>query len=323
MFSRIRHLLLPHHSNNFKAKVLHADFFVLYVLAFFIISLSFRVVNKIDPNILGFATNIQIDALVNLTNQKRAESNLPALKFDGQLSQAAAAKANYMFEKNFWAHTSPDGKTPWDFINGSGYVYVVAGENLAKNFSDSEGVVVAWMNSPSHRENMLRADYQDVGFAVVNGVLNGEETTLVVQMFGKKLGSDIVAEKPETTQTTPLIPPPTTVQAQEQATPVAFLVQASPTPQPASLVNAQQLKQNVTIANLAGSVVKRPLFDLNSLSKNLLLGLSTFLMLVMIIDGVYIWRKKIARVSGRVSAHVLFLFVITGIVWFMSFGTIL
>ena len=45
------------------------------------------------------------------------------------------------------------------------------------------------MNSTSHRENLLKKDYTDVGFAVVNGTLNGEQTTLVVQMFAKPLSS--------------------------------------------------------------------------------------------------------------------------------------
>ena len=40
------------------------------------------------------------------------------------------------------------------------------------------------MASPTHMENVMRKDYKDIGFAVVNGVLAGEETTLVVQMFG-------------------------------------------------------------------------------------------------------------------------------------------
>jgi hypothetical protein len=81
----------------------------------------------------------------------------------------------------------------------AGYQYEYAGENLAKNFLFSKNVVEAWMDSPTHRENVLRPEYTDVGFAVVNDVLNGEETTLVVQMFGKPLKNttaSVVENKP-------------------------------------------------------------------------------------------------------------------------------
>jgi hypothetical protein len=66
----------------------------------------------------------------------------------------------------------------------SGYDYVYAGENLAKGFNSSQGVHNAWMASKSHRENILNANYREVGIAVVPGELNGDYVILVVQMFG-------------------------------------------------------------------------------------------------------------------------------------------
>ena len=66
----------------------------------------------------------------------------------------------------------------------------------------SDGVVKAWLDSTTHRDNLLRREYTDVGFAVVNGILNGEETTLVVQMFGKPLyAKDTVASQPPKNET--------------------------------------------------------------------------------------------------------------------------
>lgn len=306
-----RHLFLPHHTNNFRAKVLHVDFFAVYVILFFITSFTFRLIYRINPDILGYATDINIEKLVNLTNQKRAESGMTPLKFNDQLSQAAAGKANDMFGKDYWAHTAPDGKTPWDFINGAGYVYTVAGENLAKNFSNSDGVVEAWMNSPSHRENLLRSQYEDVGFAVVNGKLNGEETTLVVQMFGKKLTSAAIARNTDT-QNSAI--PVNEVEASENiplvspsAVPVAVLQPKSP---------SNFLSTNVEI-------VKKPIFDIPKISKKLTLSLSFILIVTLLIDGIYIWRKKIVRVSGKNSAHLLLMFGIVSVIWFMSFGSIL
>lgn len=320
MFELFRHLFLPHHTNNFRAKVLHADFFACYVLIFFILSFTFRTVNRINPDILGFATNIQVDNLLSLTNQKRAENGSGPLKLNPLLNQAAASKANFMFEKNFWAHNGPDGTTPWDFINRSGYTYIVAGENLAKNFSDSQGVVDAWMNSSSHRENLLRTDYQDIGFAVVNGTLNGEETTLVVQMFGKPLKQESVAQIPATEVKPQIIPPIPQVAAQTE--------EVLPTPVPSPTIIPLALNQPISQLKPleilpAGSVVKQPLFDIGYILKYLTLGLSSILMIVLVVDGIFIWRRRIVRIGGRNIAHLLFLFAITGVIWFMSFGSVI
>lgn len=120
------------------------------------------------------------------TNQKRVENGLSPLSNSKELSGAASKKVDDMFAKNYWAHNSPDGITPWVFIKQSGYNYVYAGENLARGFSNSSDVVNAWMASPTHRANILSGNYNDVGFAIKSGNLNGEQTFLVVQELGSK-----------------------------------------------------------------------------------------------------------------------------------------
>lgn len=147
---------------------------------------SLNILLKTSPGVLGIASDISISRLLSLTNQKREENGLQSLKLNEELSKAAGEKAKDMLASDYWAHNNPQGKSPWDFIISSNYKYLYAGENLAKDFANSDGVVSAWMKSPTHRENILQDKYEDVGFAVLNGRLNGEETTLVVQMFGKK-----------------------------------------------------------------------------------------------------------------------------------------
>ncbi|MBA3284597.1 MAG: CAP domain-containing protein, partial [Nitrosopumilus sp.] len=145
---------------------------------------------------------MSITKLYDLTNQEREKAGLQPLTYNDKLAQAAQQKANDMFAKNYWAHYGPNNENPWQFILGAGYDYEYAGENLAKNFLFSKGVVDAWMNSPTHKENMVRKEYTDIGFAVVNGMLNGEETTLVVQMFGTPQSgiAQVPAKKPETVE---------------------------------------------------------------------------------------------------------------------------
>lgn len=135
--------------------------------------------------ILGFATDVTLVDLYDQTNLERQQNGLSKLKYSPVLEEAAKQKAADMFADDYWAHISPSGTTPWEFFENVEYRYVYAGENLAKDFDKSTNLVAAWMNSPTHRENILNPNYTEIGFAVVNGDLNGSETTLVVQMFAK------------------------------------------------------------------------------------------------------------------------------------------
>jgi hypothetical protein len=197
----LRNLLFPHKDNNYKAKILHHSTLTLLILFIFVCSITLNVIGKNFPQVLGITTNITSEELLNLLNQKRRESNLSSLSLSPQLSKAAFDKANHMIANNYWSHYGPDGKSPWDFIRESGYSYAYAGENLARGFTNSSDVTDAWMASSSHRQNMLSSNYSDVGFAIVAGRLNGEETVLVVEEFGAK--NVAVAPKPESSLDTP------------------------------------------------------------------------------------------------------------------------
>ena len=189
IISGITHFFVPKRENNYQPQSLRTDFLTYYLLIALFLAFFFKSNFFGSNNILGFATDISVEKLYQLTNAQRIQYNLPLLRYNDKLAQAAAKKANDMFAKNYWAHYAPDGATPWEFILNSGYRYEYAGENLAKNFLFSNNVVEAWMESQSHKENILRKEYADIGFAIVNGRLNGEETTLVVQLFGKPQSS--------------------------------------------------------------------------------------------------------------------------------------
>jgi len=135
----------------------------------------------------GFALAATSDQIINLTNTERTQNSLNTLTANGDLAQAAQAKAQDMFKDGYFAHISPDGTTPWDFIKGAGYEYSYAGENLAIGYDNGAELVNAWMNSPLHRANILNEKFSEIGVAVVNGNYNGENTDIVVQMFGTPL----------------------------------------------------------------------------------------------------------------------------------------
>jgi uncharacterized protein YkwD len=130
------------------------------------------------------STDFSASALLTETNAERQRQNEQPLTIDSRLAAAAQAKAEDMAANNYWAHTSPDGKTPWTFITGSGYQYRSAGENLAYGFANADQSIAGWMASPEHRNNMLNAAYQNVGFGVAsasNYLGQGPETIVVAE----------------------------------------------------------------------------------------------------------------------------------------------
>lgn len=161
------------------------QYLVIYALLFILLRTSVDIVSVFKPGVLGIESSVTSQQIITDTNKDRQAEGLKPLSENAALDSAAYAKAQNMFAENYWAHFSPSGQTPWDFILNSGYKFSYAGENLAKGFYNSDDVVKAWMNSPAHRDNLLNTNYQDIGVAVVNGTLNGQQTTLVVQMFGK------------------------------------------------------------------------------------------------------------------------------------------
>jgi len=123
-------------------------------------------------------------AIFDLTNTDRKLNNLQELTLDPTLTAVAQAKANDMAAKGYFAHTSPEGKSPWYWFKEVGYQFSYAGENLAIDFSDSADVERAWMNSPTHRANILNDHFTQIGVALAVGNYNGHQTTYVVQEFG-------------------------------------------------------------------------------------------------------------------------------------------
>lgn len=137
----------------------------------------------------AFASEINQENVINLINQERTSRGISSLKIDSDLNQAAGLKSRDMINRNYFDHYAY-GLSPWDFITISGYNYLYAGENLAMDFNTSEGVVKAWMNSPTHRDNILNPDFTETGIGIVKGdfIENSSvhQTTMISNMFGRK-----------------------------------------------------------------------------------------------------------------------------------------
>lgn len=108
------------------------------------------------------ATDIQIEMLDAL-NAYRAEYGLEPLIYSKRLEQAISRHVQDLYNRQFFDHTNPDGKTPGDRAVDAGFCHVYVGENIAAGQVDVEAVMQAWKNSPGHNKNMLLADYVYVG----------------------------------------------------------------------------------------------------------------------------------------------------------------
>lgn len=131
----------------------------------------------------GQSAAVITSAIFDLTNTDRRLNNVGELTLSPTLTAVAQAKANDMAAKSYFSHTSPEGKSPWHWYKQEGYVFTYAGENLAIDFSDSADVERAWMNSPTHRANILNGKFTQIGIALAVGEYQGRKTTFVVQEF--------------------------------------------------------------------------------------------------------------------------------------------
>lgn len=309
LLARSKHFFIPSEKNNFRAKALHYSSLTSFGLLFLAFQLAVSTFVILKPQVLGFASQISPARVIELTNQERAKVGASALVLNSLLSEAAQRKAGDMFAFGYWAHNSPSGRSPWDFFKEVGYRFSSAGENLARDFASPEAVVAAWMASPTHKDNILNPNYREIGLAVVDGNLGGVETTLVVQHFATPVVA--VAQKPA-------VPPQVPEEAVAvEETPVPVEVKPEEVPQEAVALP----EATGTLAQATGK--EKRLINPFALTQKGALGLVGGLLLVIGIDGIWIWRKKVFRLSGHALAHGIFLFSILLLILFSSQGAIL
>lgn len=301
----LKHLIIPHETNNQKAKLIHSETLMFFVLVLIGFQYCLNLIPKTFPSVLGYAANISPSEIISLTNKERAANGLSALTNNKTLDSAALAKGNHMLAKGYWAHFAPDGTSPWSFFVNFGYKYQYAGENLARDFTNASDTVAAWMNSPSHKENILNPHYKEIGIAVVQGNLSGSDTTIVVQFFGSPIGGSpsIPIAKAENISTDKETQSPIPTNVPDAVTKVIL---ASPSPSSMPLPIAKQAKVS-------------PFQSTRSIS----LGLISTLLIVLSIDLIVVRRKRIARISGRTLAHIAYLSMILAVILLLKAGQII
>lgn len=312
--AKIRHYFTPHHTNNFRAKLLHNSGIFFFIGMLLTGNLFLRLLDATPYHILGFTSSITINEVVTATNSERTRAGLPTLTYSEKLADAARRKAANMLEEDYWAHNSPSGKTPWVWFKSAGYSYLYAGENLAKDFGSTDRMVAAWMASPTHRDNIVNAKYKEIGIAVVPGTLQGKDTMLVVQLFGAPAngtvattgdGNSTVAEKAVVPAKTPA---PTVVPT------VSIVDEPEPEVQSATPESVEAVVAEVQV---------QPKLNEFTLKKIMSLATTLLFILVLVVDLVLAESKVISRRVGKNWAHIIFINVILLATTILNAGSIL
>ncbi len=280
--------------------------------------------------VLAYATSLSINALLAGTNQQRSGNGLSGLAINGQLNQAAQAKANDMSSRNYWSHNTPEGNPPWVFFDAAGYSYSRAGENLAYGFLTSDETITGWMNSPSHRENVLNTGYTEVGFGfadVADYQGTGPET-IVVAEYGTPLAgapAPVAAASPTPAPKAKAAPTPAPAPA-----PVPEPSPA-PTPEPTPAPVIATTKPSTTVAS-ASKINKEPparkVSRLEAVTHLSLPWFATFATMTTLAGGAVVmlkhglaWRRWIVQGERYVLHHVVFDMTIISLIGLLSLFT--
>ena len=182
----LKHLFIPHEHNDYKPHFFR-EVSVAILIGISLTLFSLSAGSAYIARATDFGKGVIASVLIDLANHSRISENLTILKHSLLLNDAALLKAEDMIKGDYFSHDSPTGITPWHWFDRAGYSFVHAGENLAVDYFDSESVDKAWLNSPTHRANILNYKYKDIGIAVMPGSYKGHDTIYVVQMFGSPL----------------------------------------------------------------------------------------------------------------------------------------
>lgn len=297
--------LVPHEGNGYRPKVLAGEVIVGLLLLVIFVQGAVVLQREVVFKHTDFLASVLPGVLVSLTNADRSKNGVGELTENALLAKAAKLKAEDMAAKGYFAHVTPDGKEPWHWLELAGYQYEYAGENLAVDFEDSKDVEEAWMDSPTHRANIVKGAYTEVGIATAQGTYKGEEVTFVVQFFGspKAVAAAPVAPVPETPE--PVIEEEVVV----AETPMVLGEEEVPVPLEET-PPAAPIEEAVVAAAASPAAAATVIFSVLLVAVGIMLGIAIAA------------HMRAPYVEGLSGAFAL-LVVVVGLMAFNSFGTVL
>lgn len=290
------HYFIPQERNNHRATILKPNFLFFFLILYLLNQSVIKTLVMLKPGILGYSSEITSQKVFDQTNNERIKAGLEPFQYNSVLADSARRKAEDMFKNDYWAHNSPQGKTPWTFFDAAGYKYSVAGENLAKDFYDTDSLIKGWMNSSTHKANILHQKYQEIGIAVVNGTIGGIKTTLIVQHFGTPL----VAVSKSPSKITPEPQPVTAVNPKPAIQPAPEIIVQSEV----LAENKEKLISPLTVSKVFSSII------------------FLILVVVLFIDGYITIKNNVHRMTGSTAGHIGFLIFIFLLMLYNQQGSI-
>ena len=118
-------------------------------------------------------------AMLVLVNEERAKAGLRLLAADPDTVDVSRSHSRDMFARSYFAHETPEGKTPFDRLRAARMTYRAAGENLALART-LDMAHQGLMKSPGHRANILHASFGRLGIGIVDG---GRHGLMITQTF--------------------------------------------------------------------------------------------------------------------------------------------
>lgn len=179
----MKDFFIPTEKNGYRPRLLSRFALYTYLVVILFVNLG---INYLIP--VSVKAELNINYIYDYQNDERAKRGLPDLLINTKLVESANTKAKAMLESNCWSHYCPDGKSPWDFFDNAGYSYIYAGENLAEGFISTEKLMEAWMNSPTHRVNIVNTNFTEVGIGYAEGNFqNNSNNMIIVVHFGSRV----------------------------------------------------------------------------------------------------------------------------------------
>jgi len=110
-------------------------------------------------------TDPAVAEVVRLVNLARSDAGCSPVRVDSRLATAARLHSEDMAARNYFSHTSLDGRSPWDRMRAQGYT-AGSGENIAAGYGTPAAVMTGWMNSSGHRANILNCSSRAIGVGI-------------------------------------------------------------------------------------------------------------------------------------------------------------
>jgi uncharacterized protein YkwD len=117
-----------------------------------------ELVEGLDPELVTF---------VDLMNAHRVGAGCPALTWNIDVAEVAWAHSHDMVTRDYFAHTNPDGASPFDRLAAAGVQFSGAAENIAWGYPTGEAVLQGWLDSPGHRTNIENCSLTEHGVGLV------------------------------------------------------------------------------------------------------------------------------------------------------------